>query len=485
MWTVYLVEDEVFVRQAIREILAWEKHGFHVVGEAGTGKDALTDIRKLKPDVVICDIVMPGMDGIELLRQVREDGIPSRFLMLTAMSDFNYARDALQYGATNYLLKLSLSDEIILDNLSRIKGELLNELQRKGESLYQFYYQAWAEKWRHGGMSEPSGKFFAVPDVIHSLHLTVYTVLTGSENITWDKLIKLGIVTRNEYLLIHPFTEAGETAFFCWSMREDKEILTTSLMEGYPISAVKGGSLLTLADQWGLALKQLDEFWYGDSFVQESGSNLAERELEAEFLLCFEERNETKCIELMDAIWRGMAIAGYSHIEVKQAAIRLAEMMVMLARGREVPKELVLGERSHHELLQAMKHWVTACIRKMNEEEGLYTDHPDVNRVIRYMLEHFRENISVKDLAKLASMNVDYLSTLFRRKTGQTPVSFLQNVRIGHAKQLLHYSEWSVAEIAAQTGFTDDAYFIKLFKREVGQTPSAYRKAKVISDLSY
>ncbi|MDR6550391.1 response regulator [Paenibacillus qinlingensis] len=485
MWTVYLVEDEVFVRQAIREILAWEKHGFHVVGEAGTGKDALTDIRNLKPDVVICDIVMPGMDGIELLRQVREDGIPSRFLMLTAMSDFNYARDALQYGATNYLLKLSLSDEIILDNLSRIKGELLNELQRKGESLYQLYYQSWAEKWRHGGMAEPSGKPIAMPDVIDSLYLTVYTVLTGSETISWEQLVKMGIAPNDAYLLIHPFMEAGETAFFCWSMREDTGPLTTLKIGGYPIAVVKGGTLSTLAHQWGLALKQLDQFWYGEASSPVKSSYLAERELEADFLLCFEERHETKCIELMDAIWGGMSIAGYSHIEVKQAAIRLAEMIVTLARGREVPKELVLGERSHLELLQAMKHWVTACIRKMNEEEGLYTDHPDVNRVIRYMLEHFRENISVKDLAKLASMNVDYLSTLFRRKTGQTPVSFLQNVRIGHAKQLLHYSEWSVAEIADQTGFTDDAYFIKLFKREVGQTPSAYRKAKVISDLSY
>ncbi|WP_168735738.1 response regulator [Cohnella fermenti] len=486
MWTIYLVEDEAFVRQAIREILEWETHGFRVVGEAGTGKDALADIRALRPDVVICDIVMPGMDGIELLRLVREEGIPCRFIMLTAMSDFDYARNALQYGATNYLLKLSLSDDILLANLSRIKGELISELERKGEALHPFYYQAWAELRRQAGLTDPAGKPSAVPDDFRALHLTVYTVLNGSAPITWEQLMEADIVSNEQYVAVHSFTEAGETAFFCWSKQASGELLRAGKAGELCAAAAGGGSLDSLTQHWGLALGQLDPCWYEGDSARESGPEPPMRELEGELVRCFEERHETKCLELLDSLWRGMDAERYGHIEVKMTAVRLAGMMTTLARGRGEPQVAeLLAERTHRQLLQTMKRWVAELLRRLNEEEGLFTDHPDVNRVIRHMLENYRENVTVKDMAKLAAMNVDYLSTLFRRKTGQTPVAFLQNIRIGHAKRLLRTTEWSVVEVADRTGFADDAYFIKLFKREVGQTPSAYRKAQAISDLSY
>jgi two-component system response regulator YesN len=144
MWAILLVEDEAFVRETLRETVEWERHGFYVVGEAGNGKEAFAAILELKPDVVIADIVMPGMDGIELLKETRKAGIRSRFIMLTAMSHFEYARDALQYGAFNYLLKLSLNDEVLLENLARIKGELLEELSVAGEALYPHYHRIWS-----------------------------------------------------------------------------------------------------------------------------------------------------------------------------------------------------------------------------------------------------------------------------------------------------------------------------------------------------
>ena len=94
------------------------------------------------------------------------------------------------------------------------------------------------------------------------------------------------------------------------------------------------------------------------------------------------------------------------------------------------------------------------------------------------MAEHYKENIKVTDLARLVAINVDYLSTVFGKKTGLTPIAYLRNLRIEQAKRLLLHSKLSVEEIANQTGFTDDAYFIKTFKRLVGQTPSSFRREK-------
>lgn len=131
MWKVLLVEDEVFVRESVREIIAWEELGFTVSGEAGNGAEALEMIREDTPDLVISDIVMPEMDGVELLRRTREEGYGSRFVMLTCMNDFENVRQAMEYGASNYILKLSMSVNSLRDTLRKISGEL--EKNRKAE----------------------------------------------------------------------------------------------------------------------------------------------------------------------------------------------------------------------------------------------------------------------------------------------------------------------------------------------------------------
>lgn len=124
MWTVLLVEDEVFVRESVRKIIDWESLGFTVIGEAGDGAEAFACISRDKPDVVISDIMMPVMNGVDLLRKVREAKIESRFVMLSVMSDFEYVRQALEYGASNYILKLSMDVKSLEEALKKVAAEL-------------------------------------------------------------------------------------------------------------------------------------------------------------------------------------------------------------------------------------------------------------------------------------------------------------------------------------------------------------------------
>ena len=112
MWKVLLVEDEVFVRESIKEIIEWEKWGFTVIGEVGSGTEALEIIKNEHPHLVITDIVMPEMDGIELLKRAREAGYQAKFVMLTCMNDLSYAIQAMEYGASSYILKLSMNFRI-------------------------------------------------------------------------------------------------------------------------------------------------------------------------------------------------------------------------------------------------------------------------------------------------------------------------------------------------------------------------------------
>lgn len=124
MWKVLLVEDEVFVRESVKELIHWEEMGFELAGEAGNGADALAMIKADPPDLVLTDIVMPLMDGIELLKETRKAGITSKFVMLTCMGEFEYMRQAMEYGASNYVLKLSMSVNDLREMLQKVSDEL-------------------------------------------------------------------------------------------------------------------------------------------------------------------------------------------------------------------------------------------------------------------------------------------------------------------------------------------------------------------------
>lgn len=125
MWKVMIVEDEFFVRESVKELIRWRELGFELVAEASDGEEALALIKKDPPDLVITDIMMPRMDGVELLKETRNAGIDSKFVMLTCMGDFEYMRQAMEYGASNYILKLSMSVNDLRETLGKINKELL------------------------------------------------------------------------------------------------------------------------------------------------------------------------------------------------------------------------------------------------------------------------------------------------------------------------------------------------------------------------
>ncbi|MEC0171019.1 response regulator [Paenibacillus graminis] len=264
MWKVLLVEDEVFVRESVREIIAWEELGFTVSGEAGNGAEALDMIRRDVPDLVITDIIMPEMDGVELLRRTREEGYGSRFVMLTCMSDFEYVRQAMEYGASNYILKLSMSVNSLRETLRKISNELLKDGDKRGSS----------------------------PAPVQ--------VKTGTD------------------------------------------------------------------------------------------------------------------------------------------------------------------ERS------------TKGLQPLLHEE--VTSHPEIQKILQYIHVHYPEDITVKSMSQYVMMGENYVSTLFKKKTGQTLIHYLHRVRVNQAIQYLCHSDLPVYEIGNRVGFVNDNYFIKIFKRLTAQTPSQYRQ---------
>ena len=142
MVKVYLVEDEIIIRQSIKNSIDWEKEGYELVGDASDGELALPVILKEKPDILITDIRMPFMDGLELSRMVKAELPDIKIVILSGYDDFEYAKQAIKIGVAEYLLK-PVSSAVLLEHLSEIAEKVRDE--REDLALKKVYYQEMQE----------------------------------------------------------------------------------------------------------------------------------------------------------------------------------------------------------------------------------------------------------------------------------------------------------------------------------------------------
>ena len=132
MYSILIVDDEPIVKIALRSILPWEEHGFSICGTASNGLEALSLIEQHHPDVIITDLKMPEMDGLELIRTLKEKNCPGEILVLSNYEDFDSVRSALLLGAADYLLKIKIQPDTLLACLNKTVEKLKDEAQALG-----------------------------------------------------------------------------------------------------------------------------------------------------------------------------------------------------------------------------------------------------------------------------------------------------------------------------------------------------------------
>ena len=128
MLEILIVDDEPAIREGLRRIIDWEKHGFRICGEAGNGREGLAMASEMKPDLIIADIKMPNMDGLKMLEELRKQDTRFKAIILTAYSDFKYAQKAIEIGVESYVLKPIEEDEL-LEKVCKARDDIISERQ--------------------------------------------------------------------------------------------------------------------------------------------------------------------------------------------------------------------------------------------------------------------------------------------------------------------------------------------------------------------
>ncbi|MFC5702699.1 response regulator [Cohnella faecalis] len=484
MWKVLLVEDEMFVRESIKMIVNWEELGFTILGEANNGEEALQLLKDKHFDLVITDIKMPVMDGVELLKQARELDLNCKFIMLSCLNEFEYVRQALEFGASNYILKLSMSITSLVESLTKIKAELEEHSQYSDQKINLFYQQIW------GKITDADhDEHEVVPFIIHELqhfNLTIISVIRGEER--WnskDHMKRLPFIDFSRAEATHLYHGEGLTTVFIWHKPE--VILIDVLADNHEYSAVYATNIhySQLHMQWKRIIQQLGFAWYEGMKGASSIDEIEYKEAtlyfawrkKRELVSSFEKLEEKQCDERIDEIWNDMRNSHLSMVKVKKIAADIDYTLYSMVQKGNSNQSVLFDARSHEELKKAITHKLHTYLNEYKQTQPtIMTDHPEVNKVIAYINDNFHKDISVKSMATMISMDENYFSSLFKAKTKESLITYVHHLRINKAMFYLTQTDLTINQISENVGFKNINYFNRIFKRITGATPSQCRE---------
>jgi two-component system, response regulator YesN len=516
MTKVMIVEDETLVRVGLRSIIDQNESGFEVCAEAGNGAEALKLLPERFPDIILLDIKMPHMDGMEFLKEKKRLGNNTPVIVLSCHGEYEFVREAMKLGAKDYILKLSAKPQDLLSLLE----------QTRTESGQYPSADTNAAKIGIGPIlrgvcigSEPWKQLDESPDLaaatisreknhvvdmlmdrrreISPLHLehsasslpdsTVMTLLNSLLECRGE-YFQAG---DGEFVLVLPKTGQGEgpAAEVCRELQSKLEIYFKATAS---FGIADAQTLSGLRAAASLARKRAGMRFYlgGNILVSDEdpsccvygslpGDTIPESPM-AEAVLS---RDREKMMVLVDEVLATISRVRPEPSVAVNCLIEMNALMMSYARkavepGTTLPSDLIqffhvcqtLGE-----IAQGIKDFVDALYDKL---DGRWKQKPrqEITDAIRYISDHYPEYISLQDIAKCFHMSTSRFCVVFKEGTGKTFVDYLNMVRIQKAEELLLHSELPIYEIAYKVGFNSTTYFSKIFKRITGYFPSEFRR---------
>lgn len=516
MYKVLLVDDERVILDGISKIVNWSGVGTELIGTARNGIEAYEFIMLHQPDIVITDILMPGMDGLQLIEKTREHNLPVQFIMLSGFSDFDYARQAIRYGVKEYLLKPcnEASIEKAITDLIRDMDRLKSKeqfMERLQVELRQVLPHA----------KEQLFKEFVTNKTYGRRDLAQYGDLLGipSEQMT-VRLIVIEPEGRHEFEHLFALKNIAQDIF-------GKDILLLSTTIGSQVILMVKDALqkehlyrhieemkCTFYDFYKLdtsiALSDADHIKHARSMYKDALACLNHRFYLAEGGLItkqdivdaaggkgtdtdigFDEERlglllkagRSKDVrELINDFFERLSSMRLDAAMAKTYVITLY-LSIMRHEPERIKRMMEEIERLNHiQTLSGLQEVVTETALAISEK------HYESNRskhsaIIRKVLDIIHQHLSDPELtlssvaSEMLYMNPDYLGKLFKKETGEKFSNYVMKLRMEKAiEMIMDTSDVKIFEIAESLGYGDNPqYFSKVFKKYTGMTPSEFK----------
>ena len=471
---------------------------------------------RLQPELLIIDIKMPGMDGLELCRHILSRNIPVKILLLTAYKDFEYAKKAITMGISNYILKHELDEDILLSELQKVRSDLENDSKRLQIIRSQVFARALKGDCKCGELGDdckhicdPFGNFALLVFQLDK-PFPILEVAVPSEKLPFDRVLERCRSEITDFVNYMQFVEMEENyTVLIVSMKkvcsqkvikENLYILASNFQKQLKQSSGKTASIVitnTSAGVEGLALlykkavKTLQKsIFYGREkvFLHEEPEDfrIGDSGVLNELWKSLE--------EAMDGINLSILLSSINrifHIIVESKNILLlsnvcrelvARLDVLLRSKTIMTFESIIHRDpdcsgywySVNDICKWFKSIVTDIMNEIeNAKHGSVSN--KTRQVIQYIEKHYGEDLTVEKLAETLRISRVYLGQLFKKETGLTFLEYLTQYRINAAKRMLSGGNYKIYEVAEKTGYKTSQYFSEVFRKITGMNPLDYR----------
>lgn len=491
MYTVLLADDEQPILDTLLSVIPWQQFGVDTLLTAHDGQQAWQLICSRQVDLLITDIRMPHMDGMELLKRVSSQYPAIHSILLTAYSEFEYAREALRLGVENYLLKPFQQQE-----MEETIEKALDNIYASRNSSTELFRNNVLMRWVNGsiGINELSERASLLG---LNIYLPSFCVVYMHKKQLSGSLSSYRALCQElldeDYSACRFLDDNGRHIFIIGASRPDTAALSRLFAR-----AAQDADVAELASviigPWVDDCAALSESYQAVCRIADSA------DLDGKgFLLLTAEENASGSAALTDELLSLFREA--SEERRKEGFLSLAERLSLSGGGQETPKELLMEGLarlfaqefpSHRQLsdqlrdrfrlfsASAPEHFTAAAAELLEYGFLLYRyEFEALSPIIQYAIDYIHKNyasgLSIREFCVKYRTNPDYLGFLFKKETGIFFNNYLSQYRICRSMTLLRDSDIRISDIAAQVGFSSASYFISCFKKQVGMSPIRYR----------
>jgi two-component system response regulator YesN len=538
MYNVLIVDDDKLILQDLVNLIDWHKYGFNIVGEAYNGVEALKIVNAEPVDLIITDIYMPKMNGVELVRNVKKTYPHINIIIISNYDDFSYVKEAMKLGASDYVLKYEIQENSLITLLNSCRLQILEETRKKQymekvismkENARDYLVQNF---WRKLFNNEQTREELEASIIKIDATLLQNNYLVNLVELFDNKLnisnkaneftgkidiesLVLNIsefaglkarfvipVSRNKYVVLFTFKEKSIASMYQISNLIAAEIIKEiQLTNAYSAVVTIGSlekSLWDLGNEYRKIVEASKEKFYKglDKIINLSDwtgfcDNLDDdlfQHMKIGVINELNNSNREKAINYLKEWFLYLSVARNNPELLINSFIELDLSISRLLKERgmdNLHSNEDFNQNSYNKfteliILQNIENYFIRIIDnivRFSMNISLQKKRFETVKAVEFILKHYMNEITLNSVAEYVGLSRNYFCKLFKDDTGENFIDFLNKVRIEKAKYIIQNSSCRVQEIASDVGFDDYRYFTKVFRQYTGSSPSDFRKA--------
>lgn len=490
MYKLYIVDDEPVVIEGMKKCIDWGRHGIQIIGHAADGLTAYNNILKLRPDIVITDIKMPVMDGIDLINKVHYQLPTINFIIFSGYNDFRYAREAILANAIDFLVKPASTDEILnavslaINKQSQTDGQL----QTAKIDYNNPNYRKLLKGIFMNPISEVYSEGYYYVIIIGTVEVSTISILQKEMNISLDdKELHASFINLFDSHLVVIYSESllnnDDWRPVIQIIRQNLNIYFTLDNDFSFLGISRPNKLHNLKTGYQEALKATEYCrWFACSHCLYNNIQYTDIPIQPlpfwdKLRVGMHKKDLAFIISILNEQFKVFKDQYISPASLKEFCLKvyLTLSNAMLGDYNINPileiSNLSSLKDSLAYLITIFRNYFETSNSSCPESQSKF-----IQKIILYIQAHYQEPISLNDAADYANKSAGYISNKFKKEVGVSFTQYVTDYRLLKAKQLLITSNLKIKEISLMVGFADEQYFSLVFKKECGLTAGMYRK---------